>query len=174
MFLNNRLKRFRRYTMLIVLLAALTGLAAAHVLHKFYISKTIIEFNARSQQFEITCKLFTDDLETALTQMHGKPVKLNADDGTDLLVENYCKQHFKCSIDGVPMEWRWVGKEVENDLTFCYFELYRKPEFTSFSLMNDLLIAQFPDQQNIVDLSMMGTTQTLVFVRDHIQQTFNR
>jgi hypothetical protein len=35
-------------------------------------------------------------------------------------------------------------------------------------------VTQFPDQQNIVDLSVMGTTQTLVFVRDRITQTFTR
>jgi hypothetical protein len=72
------------------------------------------------------------------------------------------------------MEWRWVGKEVESDLTFCYLELYRKPDFVSLTLTNDLLLAYFPEQQNIVDLSVMGTTQTLVFFKDHIQQTFYR
>jgi hypothetical protein len=173
MFLNNRLKR-SRIVMVCALFVWLLYVAADMGLHKFYISKTIIEFNTRSQQFEITSKLFTDDLELALSQMNGKTVKLEGDDGNDVLVESYCKQHFKCAIDGVPMEWRWVGKEVENDLTFCYFELYRKPDFTAFSVTNDLLVAQFPDQQNIVDLSVMGNTQTLVFVHDRIQQTFHR
>lgn len=174
MVLNNGTKFLRRQTTLVLFVVGALFISAANELHKFYISKTIIEFNTRSQQFEITCKLFTDDLELALSQLQGKPVKLGADDGADAIVESYCKQHFKCAIDGVPMEWRWVGKEVENDLTYCYFELYRKPDFTSFMLTNDLLVAQFPDQQNIVDLSIMGNTQTLVFVHDRIQQTFHR
>ncbi|MFM7233448.1 MAG: DUF6702 family protein [Flavobacteriales bacterium] len=173
MFLNKRFKR-RHPVFLLSLLIAAVSCAASVIVHKFYISKTIIEFNNRSQQFEITCKLFTDDLELALSQLQGKSVKLEVGDGNDALVEAYCKQHLKCAIDGVPMEWRWVGKEVENDLTFCYFELYHKPDFTAFTVTNDLLVAQFPDQQNIVDLSIMGSTQTMVFVHDRIQQTFHR
>jgi hypothetical protein len=84
------------------------------------------------------------------------------------------KQHFRFSMDGIDAEWRWVGKEVENDLTYCYMELYRKPDFSALTLTNDLLVSQFPEQQNIVDLTMMGSTQTLVFFKDRTQQTFRR
>ena len=145
--------------------------------HKFYISKTIIEFNPRSQQLEISVKMFTDDVEYMLGQVHGKPVKLGTDNESadaDALLEQYLKQHFLCAVDGVGMEWRWVGKEVESDLIYCYLELYRKPDFTTFTLTNDLLVAYFPNQQNIVDLSIMGNTQTLVFDRQRTRQTFNR
>lgn len=151
--------------------------SASSTSHKFYISKTIIEFNARSQQFEITCKLFTDDVDHALTQLHGGPLNLGTTEELEeanAWIENYMRQHFRCVIDGVPAEWRWVGKEVESDLTFVYLELYRKPDFVSLTLTNDVLVTEFPEQQNIVDLSLMGTTQTLVFYKDRIQQTFYR
>jgi hypothetical protein len=177
MFLNSF--RLSAATCMLLLVWAIAPLHAASYTppHKFYISKTIIEFNARSQQFEITCKLFTDDTELALEQLTGHAMKMGTSDEVsdcDAWLEKYMKQHFICAIDGVPMEWRWVGKEVESDLTYCYLELYRKPDFSTFTLTNDLLVTQFPDQQNIVDLSVMGTTQTLVFVRDRITQTFTR
>jgi hypothetical protein len=145
--------------------------------HKFYISKTIIEFNTRTQLFEITCKMFTDDLELALSQNLGAPIHLGTSEevnDADVVMERYMRQHFSMIIDGASAEWRWVGKEVENDLTYCYLELYRKPDFRSMAVTNDLLIAQFPEQQNIVDLSVLGTTQTLVFLKDHISQLFTR
>ena len=160
-----------------IFMAALLCVSANDRAHKFYISKTIIEFNPRSQQFEISIKMFTDDVEYMLGQIQGKPVKLGSDNESadaDALLEQYLKQHFVCSVDGVGMEWRWVGKEVESDLLYCYLELYRKPDFTTFTLTNDLLVAYFPDQQNIVDLSVMGSTQTLVFDRQRSCQTFNR
>jgi hypothetical protein len=53
-------------------------------------------------------------------------------------------------------------------------ELYRKPDFSALTLTNDILVSQFPEQQNIVDLTMMGSTQTLVFFKDRTQQTFRR
>ncbi len=145
--------------------------------HKFYISKSIIEFNSRTQQFEITCKMFTDDVELALSQQHGKAIHLGTAEEineADAVMESYMKQHFSMVIDGVAAEWRWVGKEVENDLTYCYMELYRTPDFRSMSVTNDILVASFPEQQNIVDLSVMGTTQTLVFYKDRVNQLFTR
>lgn len=160
-----------------LLVVGLLSFGAAEVNHKFYISKTIIEFNPRTQQFEMTCKLFTDDLELTIEKSAGVAMHLGTDHESseaNALLETYMKHHFQCSIDGVAAEWRWVGKEVENDLTYCYLELYRKPEFSSLTVTNDLLIAHFPDQQNIVDLSMMGSTQTLVFFKDRTQQTFQR
>jgi hypothetical protein len=34
--------------------------------HKFYVSNNIVEYNARTGIYEVTCKIFTDDLERAL------------------------------------------------------------------------------------------------------------
>ena len=161
----------------VLLLVGIVFICSNGGAHKFYISKSIIEFNPRSQQFEITCKLFTDDLESTIEQLNGKAMRLGTPEElpeSGALLEAYMKQHFRCALDGVDAEWRWVGKEVENDLTYCYMELYRKPEFFSLTLTNDLLVSHFPEQQNIVDLTMMGSTQTLVFFKDRTQQTFRR
>jgi hypothetical protein len=161
----------------VLLLVGLVCICSNWEAHKFYISKSIIEFNPRSQQFEITCKLFTDDLELAIEQQNGKAMRLGTAEElpeSGVWIEAYMKQHFRFSMDGMDAEWRWVGKEVENDLTYCYMELYRKPDFSALTLTNDLLVSQFPEQQNIVDLTMMGSTQTLVFFKDRTQQTFRR
>jgi len=155
-----------------------TGLlASALTLHKFYVSKTIIEFNARTQLFEITTKIFTDDLDKTLSSISGKEIRLGTPQehaNTNAYLEEYMRQHFVLEIDGVKTDWRWVGKETENDLTFCYMEIYRTPVFSSLKVHNDLLISEFPEQQNIVDLSLSGSTQTLVFFKDRMTQIFQR
>ncbi len=164
-----------RMRLLIFVLVFLVS--AGFGLHKFYVSKTIIEYNARTQLFEITTKLFTDDLDKAVSQLAGKEIRLGnsqEDPQANGFLEDYMKRHFSVVMDGVQTEWRWVGKETDNDLTFCYMEIYRTPVFSSLTVQNDLLISQFPDQQNIVDLSMSGSTQTLVFYKDKVLQTFQR
>ena len=167
--LMNRL----RFLMLVLVCLVATGFS----FHKFYVSKTIIEYNARTQLFEITTKLFTDDLDKALSQLAGKEVSLGTpqeDPHTNGFLEDYMKRHFSIVMDGVQTDWRWVGKETDNDLTYCYMEIYRTPVFSSLTVQNDLLVSQFPDQQNMVDLSMSGSTQTLVFYKDKVLQTFQR
>jgi hypothetical protein len=143
--------------------------------HKFYVSKTLIEFNARTAQFEITAKVFTDDLELAIGGAQASEMHLGSDRETsdaDTRIERYLREHFKIAVDGKPMEWRWVGKEVDGDMTFCYLEFYRTPDFSTLQVFNDMLVSQYPEQQNIVDLAMHSTTQTLIFNKDAVKQEF--
>jgi len=164
-----------RFRLLVFLFLSIA--ASAFALHKFYVSKTIIEYNARTQLFEITTKIFTDDLDKSLSHFAGKEIRVGTpheDANANAYLEEYMRQHFMLEIDGVKTDWRWVGKEAENDLTFCYMEIYRSPDFNSLKLHNDLLVSEFPEQQNIVDLSLSGSTQTLVFFKDKLTQIFQR
>lgn len=145
--------------------------------HKFYISKTMIDFNARTAQFEVTCKLFTDDVELAIGGAQAEEMRLGSERevaDANQRMEKYLHDHFALKINGAPIEWRWVGKEVDGDMLFCYMEFYRQPDFATLQVTNDILVAQFPDQQNIVDLTINGTTQTLVFNKDAVRQEFRR
>jgi len=158
-------------------LIACSFLLVGFVMHKFYVSKTIIEYNSGTQIFEITTKLFTDDLDLTLSSLTGKQLHLGTQQEhpeANAILEEYMRRHFGLAINDATVEWRWVGKEVENDLTYCYMEFYRTPDFTSLTVTNDVLMSNFEGQQNIVDLSMMGSTQTLVFLKDRIQQSFKR
>ncbi len=169
----HRLITFRSF-MLFLALLALTSFSGDH---KFYISKTIIEFNPRTAQFEVTCKLFTDDLETAIGGAQSGEIRLGTDRevaDADQRIEKYMHDHLALKINGAPIEWRWVGKDVDSDMTFCYVEFYRQPDFATLQVFNDILVSQFADQQNIVDLSINGTTQTLVFNKDVVRQEFRR
>jgi hypothetical protein len=145
--------------------------------HKFYVSKTMIEFNARTAQFEVTSKLFTDDLELAIGGAQADEMRLGTERETadaDVRIERYLREHFRIMADGKPIEWRWVGKEVEGDLTFCYLEFYRTPDFNTLHVFNDILVMQFAEQQNIVDLIMHSSTQTLIFNKEFVKQEFRR
>ncbi len=174
---KQRMKFLLMSRMRLLLFVLVCLVSAGFGFHKFYISKTIIEYNARTQLFEITTKLFTDDLDNALSQLAGREIGLGTsqeDPEANRFLEDYMKRHFSLVMDGVQTEWRWVGKETDNDLTYCYMEIYRTPVFSSLKVQNDLLVSQFPDQQNIVDLSMSGSTQTLVFYKDKFLQTFQQ
>lgn len=164
-----------KFNFLIFLLVGIVS--SALTIHKFYVSKTIIEYNSRTQLFEITTKIFTDDLDKTLSQFSGKEIRLGTPQehaNTNDYLEDYMRQHFVLEIDGVRTDWRWVGKETENDLTYCYMEVYRNPAFSALKVHNDLLVSDFPEQQNIVDLSLSGSTQTLVFFKDKLTQIFQR
>ena len=158
--------------LMVVMLPVLCGFV-----HKFYVSKTMIEYNARTAQFEVTSKVFTDDLELAIGGAQAGDMRLGTERETtdaDNRIERYLREHFRIMADGKPIEWRWVGKEVDGDMTFCYLEFYRTPDFSTLQVFNDVLVSQYAEQQNIVDLIMHSSTQTLIFNKDLIKQEFRR
>ena len=44
--------------------------------HPFYLSVTELTINSQSKEVALSCKIFTDDLQLGLHQMHNKPVNL--------------------------------------------------------------------------------------------------
>jgi hypothetical protein len=142
--------------------------------HKYYVSKTNIEFNARTGGYEITMKFFTDDFERALGATDDHPLRLGspqeAEDANER-IENYITQKFVMKFNNTFTPMRFVGKEVENDLTYCYFEYTPPTEWHSLEFYNTFLIELFPDQENVVDFTWNTTTRTLIFVRDHQSET---
>jgi hypothetical protein len=140
-------------------------LISARPIHKFYVSKTTIELNPRSGMFEITCKIFTDDLERAIGSTDLNPVRLGSDrEDADASprIEAYLKQKLRIKFNDQPVVLRFVGKECETDLTFCYLEFYGQPNFNTLEVNNEILFEHYPEQQNIVDLVANSKTRTTV------------
>jgi hypothetical protein len=133
--------------------------------HKFYFSNTLVEQNPRTGGLEITIKLFTDDFERAL-QKDGHPeIRLTGETTNELsaAIQSYLESHFKLNFQSKATQLIYVGQEVEADLTICYFELAQLPEFNFIEVKNNIFMEIFPDQKNVVDISMKGQRQTLIF-----------
>lgn len=133
--------------------------------HKFYFSNTLVEQNPRTGGLEITIKLFTDDFERAI-QNEGHPefrLTGTQTNETSALIQAYLEKHFTLNFQSKPTTLIYVGQEVEADLTICYFELAQLPEFNFIEVRNNIFMEIFPDQKNVVDISMKGQRQTLIF-----------
>jgi hypothetical protein len=159
--------------------SALLGLIspASVPMHKFYVSKTTIELNPVSGMFEVTCKIFTDDLERAIGSTDDNPVRLGTErESADAAgkIESYLKQKLKVKLNNQMIELRYVGKESEVDLTYCYFEFYGVPDFTTLEVTNDILFDHFADQQNIVDFVAFSKTRTAVLLINQPSHLFYR
>lgn len=131
--------------------------------HKFYVSNTIIQENVLSGSLEITIKIFTDDLESALFYQEGHKVKLEM--GRDVkhndAIRTYILQHFKL-MDGNNLVYpsSYVGHETELDLTFIYLEIPNWHQQSVFRIENTILFEVYPEQVNIINLKMNTWGQT--------------
>ena len=146
---------------------------AAPAAHKFYFSNSTILFNARSQSTEWTIKLFADDLEWAIQHASGKKLSFQDQNQAELKVvlADYLLRNASLRLDGIASTGSFVGFEAENDLIVCYLEFPWQPNVHELIVSNSLLVADFSDQKNIVQVTHNGATQTLLMDRQNVQAT---
>ncbi len=149
------------------LLLALTGLGPAA--HPFYLSVTDVEYLPEEQLLGVTIRVFTDDLETVL-RAQGAP-RLDLGSATEhpeanRRVATYLDSKLSWRLDNQPWTFHWLGKEVENDVTFLYLEARQVARFPEIDLINRLFLETFDTQENIVHLHCAGNLTSARLNRD--------
>jgi hypothetical protein len=140
--------------------------------HEFHTSLAQINYNKGTQSFEVSLRVFTDDLEAALT-LENQHKKLTIDqDIADRIIQQYLEKHFAL-LNGQnkkkPMNY--VGKEVEVDVTWIYVEIPANENPSGFRLQNSIFTELFDDQVNIVNLKYLDTATTLLYNANQTVQT---
>ncbi|MFC4871124.1 DUF6702 family protein [Negadavirga shengliensis] len=123
-------------------------------IHPFYISLTDMVYNNESKRVEIAQKVFWDDLEVALSKTNDIAVDfLRPDDKEQLdrMIKDYLLQHNKLEINGKAIALNYLGYEIEEDAAWFYMESEVAPLPKTAKITNEILIADFPTQQNIVN-----------------------
>lgn len=141
-----------RFPILALGLVLLSGTIPAH---KFYVSLTEIRFNSQSERFEISMRIFPDDLDRALELRSGIPTHLATrlePPQADSLLELYLFEHFNLKVNGEVLSLTYLGKEPEADVFWCYFESEQVGRPVEIFVHNDILTGIFEDQVNIVQV----------------------
>lgn len=108
-------------------------------------------------------KLFTDDLELTIKNKHDLILNLSSKNElkeSDSLIYNYVVDNFKIQSGKKYQRPTFVGKEIENGITFIYLEI------PFFSIEKELLVKNtvffdtFDDQSNIVNIKLDGKLES--------------
>jgi hypothetical protein len=140
-------------------LSAFLGVSGTSLPHPLYISVTEINHNAKDKILEISCKMFTDDLETVLEKAAKTHVDLSAPAGktaSDKLIEAYVEKHLRLKVDGKPVALQFVGSEKENDGTWSYFQVNDVVAVKRIDAVDELLYDGFNQQINIMHVTVGG------------------
>jgi hypothetical protein len=135
--------------------------------HKFYVSNNIVEYNPRTQLYEVTCKIFTDDLERALAP-DGTSLFLGSEkerNDVNWLIQEYIEKKFKIKINDKLIQFKYIGKEVDPELTHLYFEFAYVDMPNTVTVENTVLFEHFEDQKNIIDLRLNGWNYTMFLTK---------
>src|SRR5687768_15448096 len=85
--------------------------------HPFYVSVTEMNHNAANASMEISCKLFTDDLENTLKNIYKTKLDLaqpKDQQQVEKLVFDYLQKHLQVKVNGKAAVLSFVGFEIES------------------------------------------------------------
>lgn len=138
--------------------------ARPKVLHDFHTSLTQMQLDPSTKTFEISVRVFVDDLERVLSREEGKKIQLTSNQKQDPLLEKYIRSHFGLvTLQKQRKPFTFVGHEPEGDAIWIYLEMPYSESMRAGILQQDVLMEMFDDQVNLVNLLVGGQRKTYVF-----------
>jgi len=130
-------------------LLQVNGLLPAHAIYL-----GVIDMNLGQSRCEIEIKVFTNDLEDALTNEFQHRVPLIGKDLEPVKEQltTYFTHHFICTDPNRNYPLQWEGYQAEGDATWLRFTMPIPSEETSLTIRGDFLMELFPTQINVLKI----------------------
>ena len=161
------LNKIKLLTVLLIV-AVFTG---GWVLHKFYVSLTEIRYNPASSRFEISMRIFPDDLDRGFLRIYGVQTHMATEleyASADSLIESYLRVHFDVVVDEIQLKMDFLGKEPEADAIWCYIESEPVKNPRTLQIRNSVLTDEFEGQVNIIQVYSGKWNRGLLLNRQEI------
>ncbi len=133
--------------------------------HDFHTSLTEMRYNVKSKTFEISVRVFTDDLQKVLSETNqNKKFLVENNDKNDLFVEAYIKKHFVVvNPKNQKTIINYIGKEKEGEATWIYLEMPVNESINGSKIQNNVLIDMFEDQTNILNIFIQNQKKSYLY-----------
>ena len=141
------------------------------LMHKFYVSLSEVRYNTETERFEVSMRIFPDDLDRALLARSGITTQLATElehKSADSLLMVYLLDDFSIEVNGETLELSYLGNETESDAIWCYLESTRVAAPETITIRNVLLTEYFPDQVNIIQVYHGKWNKGLLLDRNQI------
>lgn len=152
-------------TLKILILGFFLSLFSFTTFHKYYVSVSEVDYSAEEQALQISSRLFVDDMENLLKERYDE--KLTIDNSrSDYYLNRYFKQKFKVYVNKKEQELNFIGREIEDDLIYCYFEIKNITSLKSIKISNEVLFDLYSDQQNVIHLDVQNKKKSFLLIKD--------
>lgn len=137
----------------ILLTSFFTLMASIVYSHPYFVSSTEIHIHPETQSFDISCSMFTEDLESALKSIYANKSDLKKDiDARELLdmIYKYLDARLEIRIGGEKQIYQLVGCENQEESTWCFLEGKLTNNSKSVHVVNSVLFDFLEEQTNMV------------------------
>jgi hypothetical protein len=121
--------------------------------HPFYVS--ITELNIARDTLQVSLRVFTDDLERALSDIHKQKIFLNEPNRYEknfIYIRDYLFERVQAGNGAGFKRLEWIGHEFEEDVCWIYGEMPLDEDLRVLFFKNTVLFETYDDQQNLVHL----------------------
>ncbi|MBS1497365.1 MAG: hypothetical protein JSU03_00455 [Bacteroidetes bacterium] len=132
---------------------------SAFEVHPIYVSVTEINHNAKAKTLEVSCKIFTDDFETALRNAYHLHIDLLSPkdkQAINKLVSDYVQKHLQIRADGHLVTLKYLGYEQIEEGIYSYFQVDGISSVKSITVTDNLLYEYQQQQINLVHITVNG------------------
>lgn len=171
------MKKLKKAKIMLLPLAMLLFLSFTSV-HKFYVSVTNIAYAEKDNAFQITSRVFIDDLDRLLEERYGIKAQLDTPDEStmaDAYIEKYFRSKFVVELNGEPATYTFIGKRYDTDVVICYLEIPNVDlaEVKTMSVQNEILTDLFDEQQNVVHVKWKENKKSFVLIKENNKGMLN-
>jgi hypothetical protein len=133
--------------------------AILNMRHPLHLSSMDLNYNSRGGTIEITCRLFTDDLENALSKAYKVSTDLSSParhKAMDELLKKYMTLHLQLKANGKRLNLNYLGFEKDKEAVLVFIESSPVKSLKKVEIKNSLLYDLFEDQTNIMHMHYNG------------------
>jgi hypothetical protein len=141
--------------------------------HDYHASITDVKYNPKTQNLEVALRVFTDDLENALSVRNKGKVAYSSQSEK---VKQYLADYLEASVSfelvkGKPLKQRFVGSEEETDVVWLYFEVpVQSTSLSQLYVKNRVFTELFNDQMNVVNINYKGKTSSVLLQKNDVEK----
>lgn len=138
--------------------------------HDYYVSVTEIEYVKEQKSLQITSQIFIDDFEKLLRERFDEGLVLAPDNKPEQIeryIQTYLEDKLKLKVNGKAVNFKFIGKEYKDDITYCYLEIKDISNIKSIAVTNRLLFDVILEQQNIVRIKALSKNRSFLLVPDN-------
>lgn len=157
----------------IVLPVLLLTLSAA-ALHKYHMALFQINYAPEKKMLQITGRIHIDDLNKALEKKYKKKIAVEneKDRNEDIIaVKDYLSNQFKIKVNGQIKTLNFLSKEIEGDEVVCYWNIKEIAKISSLEIHNIILTEFFSDQQNLINITVLGVKNSFLLTNSTPSKT---
>lgn len=154
-----------------------TLMAPAKEVHPYHVGSVEINYNTKTKTFEITARLYMDDLENALNKKYGKALHFGDEKSKAALNEvlkDYFAENLKLKSNNKNLKVNYLGFEEDKEAVNIYLESETAQKPLKVETAVSLLYNLFEDQMNIIHIIVNGERKSskLTYPDRYLYQVF--